>query len=61
MMDPVFAADGFAYERSFIEAWLSQRTWSPLTRRPLRNLDLIPASTIVHEISKWKSNIQLSI
>ena len=50
MRDPVFAADGFAYERSQIQWWLIQNKISPMTRRTLPNDELISAQHILDEI-----------
>lgn len=40
--DPVIAADGFTYERSAIEDWLSRKNTSPLLNVPLEHTFLIP-------------------
>ena len=50
MQDPVFAADGFAYERSQIQWWLKQNNVSPMTRRTLTNDELISAQHVLLEI-----------
>lgn len=50
MCDPVFAADGYAYERSQIHWWLQQHNVSPMTRRTLSNDELISAQHIMVEI-----------
>lgn len=42
LVDPVFAADGFTYERSAIEDWISRKGTSPMTNEPLPHLGLIP-------------------
>lgn len=49
MEDPVTAADGFVYERKFIEKWIkeceakSQSFISPITKKPLIFTDLYPS------------------
>eukprot|EP00210_Caulerpa_lentillifera_P009480 g9040.t1 len=50
MKDPVFASDGFIYDRSQITYWLTQRNTSPITGKPLKNEDLVPAVHIVKEM-----------
>ena len=41
--DPVVAADGDSYERTVVEAWLSERrTISAVTGAPLQQTDLVP-------------------
>ena len=46
MVDPVTASDGFCYERSAIERWLSTRKTSPTTNLPLPSTILYPANNI---------------
>lgn len=41
-VDPVLVADGFTYERSAIEDWLSRRAISPMTNAPLFHTALVP-------------------
>ena len=41
-VDPVLAADGFTYERSAIEGWISRKATSPMTNEPLPHLDAHP-------------------
>lgn len=41
-VDPVIAADGFTYERSAIEDWLSRKMTSPMTNEKLAHSMLIP-------------------
>lgn len=52
MKDPVFASDGFAYERSQISSWLDQRQTSPITGKKLRNDELVPAVQLLAEIAR---------
>lgn len=40
MADPVVAADGYTYERDFIENWLKTNNTSPRTKAPLAHKDL---------------------
>eukprot|EP00960_Hanusia_phi_P075963 768491-Hanusia_phi.AAC.3 len=35
MEDPVFAADGFIYDRKYIECWLNEHQVSPMSNQPL--------------------------
>ncbi|EKX41287.1 hypothetical protein GUITHDRAFT_74853, partial [Guillardia theta CCMP2712] len=35
MEEPVFAADGFIYDRKFIELWLHENQVSPMTNQPM--------------------------
>lgn len=53
MMDPVFASDGFAYDRSQITTWLVHNDTSPMTGNQLKNEDLIPALHLYKEML-WK-------
>eukprot|EP00551_Chaetoceros_affinis_P010482 CAMPEP_0203664068 /NCGR_PEP_ID=MMETSP0090-20130426/1554_1 /ASSEMBLY_ACC=CAM_ASM_001088 /TAXON_ID=426623 /ORGANISM="Chaetoceros affinis, Strain CCMP159" /LENGTH=787 /DNA_ID=CAMNT_0050527179 /DNA_START=123 /DNA_END=2486 /DNA_ORIENTATION=+ len=46
MTDPVIARDGVTYERSAIEAWLSEHGTSPSTRERMRVRDLVPNRAI---------------
>eukprot|EP00210_Caulerpa_lentillifera_P009126 g8700.t1 len=52
MKDPVFASDGFAYERSQISSWLAQSGTSPITGKKLRNNELVPAVHLLVEMVK---------
>eukprot|EP00002_Diphylleia_rotans_P000853 TRINITY_DN10455_c0_g1_i1.p1 TRINITY_DN10455_c0_g1~~TRINITY_DN10455_c0_g1_i1.p1 ORF type:complete len:889 (+),score=195.27 TRINITY_DN10455_c0_g1_i1:131-2797(+) len=54
MRDPVFAADGYTYERQSIEKWFRMgKKTSPMTNQPLQNLDLTPNRTLKSDISEW--------
>jgi U-box domain len=54
MLDPVLAADGFVYERSAIEQWLSMgRQQSPMTNEPLAHPYLTAQSQLRHAIENW--------
>jgi|Laugresbdmm110sd_1035091.scaffolds.fasta_scaffold00702_5 hypothetical protein len=51
MMDPVFASDGFVYERSNIMDWMMQHTVSPMTNLPFAHGFVQPAVLISYYIS----------
>ena len=42
MADPVQAADGHSYDRTYIEEWLRHNNTSPITNKPLPNVALVP-------------------
>ena len=42
MHDPVIAADGHTYERSAIQQWLQNHTFSPITGIQLSHTKLMP-------------------
>ncbi|KAL0021777.1 hypothetical protein WJX79_009116 [Trebouxia sp. C0005] len=42
MVEPVIAADGHTYERAAIETWLLENTTSPVTRKDLAHMRLVP-------------------
>lgn len=44
--DPVIASDGYTYERSAIEDWISRGKRSPMTNQPLQNSVLISNHTL---------------
>ena len=46
MLDPVFAADGFIYEREVIEEHMERDDFSPVTRKQFEHRDLTPATII---------------
>lgn len=48
MIDPVVAADGFTYERSAIETWLSMNDSSPSTGEPMLHKFLTPNNGLKH-------------
>lgn len=59
-VDPVIAADGFTYERSAIEDWLTRKKTSPMTNVPLEHERLIPNLSVSRalkaffwEYSEW--------
>ncbi|XP_077235351.1 U-box domain-containing protein 35-like [Tasmannia lanceolata] len=58
MNDPCVAADGFTYDRSAIEIWLSMNDKSPMTNVPLLHKNLIPNYALLPAIMEWKSKNQ---
>lgn len=52
-MDPVFAADGFTYERSAIQNWLAKSATSPMTNEPLEHTMLVPNRLVRSAIQRW--------
>ena len=53
MIDPVFAADGFTYEREAIELWLKGHDTSPRTGQPLESKMLMPNMMARQLIAAW--------
>ena len=53
MIDPVFAADGFTYEREAIELWLQGHDTSPRTNQPLENKTVIPNMMARQQVIAW--------
>lgn len=56
MHDPVYALDGFVYERSHIVAWLQSNPASPLTGECMDCHSLIPAKTIYLAIQRLRQD-----
>ena len=54
MEDPVFAADGYTYERVAIETWLKNHNTSPNTNQPLAHKNLVPNHNLRSMILEWK-------
>ena len=54
MIEPVQAADGFTYERSFIEKWLIHENTSPKTGEILSSKNLISNKTLKCAIMSWQ-------
>ncbi|KAH3761423.1 hypothetical protein Pelo_6822 [Pelomyxa schiedti] len=55
LMDtPVVAADGYCYEKSAIEEWLSKHNTSPMTNSVLPNEALVVCHTLRTAILDWK-------
>jgi hypothetical protein len=53
MSDPVFASDGFTYERRDIEKWMKEHGTSPLTSQPLEHKMLMPNMMARQLIAAW--------
>ena len=53
MADPVFAADGFTYEREAIAGWLAVHATSPMTNLPLAHASLTPNNALRSSIREW--------
>ncbi|NXO02194.1 WSDU1 protein, partial [Rhinopomastus cyanomelas] len=54
MKDPVIAADGYSYEKTAMENWIStNRRSSPMTNLPLPSLLLTPNRTLKMAIGRW--------
>ncbi|XP_053327303.1 WD repeat, SAM and U-box domain-containing protein 1 [Spea bombifrons] len=53
MKDPVMASDGYSYERTAIENWISTKRTSPMTNLPLENLLLTPNRTLKMALNRW--------
>jgi hypothetical protein len=54
MEDPVVDPEGNSYERSAIESWLRVAGTSPITRKPLLALALVPNKSLKNAIDKYK-------
>ncbi len=50
MENPVFAADGYTYERRNIEEWMKTSNESPITKEILANQNLVPNHQLHGEI-----------
>eukprot|EP00877_Chromochloris_zofingiensis_P001497 jgi/Chrzof1/11348/Cz05g33090.t1 len=59
MEDPVIAADGYTYERSAIESWLTTHNSSPMTNNLLRHKEVIPNHGLRSAISEAKQRNEL--
>lgn len=59
-MDPVIAADGFTYERSSIEDWLSRKKTSPMTNVPLEHELLIPNLAVFRAVQALRASLPYS-
>jgi len=53
MLDPVFASDGFTYERICIEQWFLRARTSPRTGEPLEDTRLLPNRMAKAQISDF--------
>lgn len=58
MVDPVFAADGYTYEREAIAGWLQYHDTSPMTNLPLSNMSLTPNLALRSAIKDWQDKQQ---
>ncbi|KAL2920749.1 U-box domain-containing protein 35 [Bienertia sinuspersici] len=58
MEDPYVAADGYTYERTAIEQWLTENDTSPTTKQPLPHKFILPNTTLLEGIKQWKSKNQ---
>ena len=57
MAQPVFAADGFTYDRHAIEAWLARgKTTSPTTGAPLAHTHLTPNHLVKSMIAEYQES-----
>ncbi|GAQ85143.1 hypothetical protein KFL_002210080 [Klebsormidium nitens] len=54
MEEPVLAADGNHYDRSFIAKWLETHTTSPLTNLDFEHRNLVLDRALLNEIREWK-------
>jgi hypothetical protein len=52
MIDPVINTAGQTYERKFIERWLKNKSWDPVTKEPITKW-LIPNWAIISSIENW--------
>lgn len=59
MIDPVFASDGYAYDRSQITTWLVHNDTSPMTGNQLKNEDLVPALHLYKEMLQKQKELPL--
>lgn len=56
LKDPVVLTDGFTYERSQIELWLTKHDTSPMTNEPLKNRDMVPNMVLRSQIAQWQQH-----
>ena len=64
MKDPCMACDGFTYERSAIESWLTKKSTSPKTGEPLSTTVLFPnhgAKQLIAEFLDETRRLQAAI
>ncbi len=52
-VDPVYTADGHAYERSAITTWLREHSTSPVTGLVLEHKRLTPAVAVRQAVAAW--------
>eukprot|EP00293_Proteomonas_sulcata_P001020 CAMPEP_0184328596 /NCGR_PEP_ID=MMETSP1049-20130417/143705_1 /TAXON_ID=77928 /ORGANISM="Proteomonas sulcata, Strain CCMP704" /LENGTH=268 /DNA_ID=CAMNT_0026650915 /DNA_START=983 /DNA_END=1789 /DNA_ORIENTATION=+ len=53
MEDPVFASDGYSYERKSIQKWMNEHSTSPSTGEALPSKDLIANHQLRSQIQSW--------
>ena len=53
MEQPVFASDGYVYEKSAIERWFQGHNTSPMTNKRLTDLKLQPCHPLRSAIQSW--------
>jgi hypothetical protein len=53
MEDPVFASDGFTYERAAIAGWIVNHNTSPMTNLPLAHAELTPNNALRSSVREW--------
>jgi hypothetical protein len=53
MSDPVFASDGYTYEREAIAAWITTHNTSPMTNLPLLHPHLTPNHALRSSVREW--------
>ncbi len=61
MVEPVFAADGYTYERMAIEAWVAGHSTSPMTNLPLQHQQLTPNLGLRSAIREWLDTYKLAL
>jgi inhibitor of KinA sporulation pathway (predicted exonuclease) len=54
MEEPVLAADGNHYDRSFIAEWMQDHNTSPMTNLELEHKHLVLDRVLLNEIREWK-------
>lgn len=54
MIDPVFAADGYTYEREAIAGWIEYHNTSPMTNLHLAHTGLTPNLALRSAIRDWQ-------
>lgn len=54
MDDPVFAADGYTYERKAIAGWITNHNTSPMTNLALPHTHLTPNLLLRSAIKEWR-------
>jgi hypothetical protein len=58
MDDPVFAADGYTYEREAIAGWIAHHSTSPMTNLPLAHSGLTANLGLRSAIREWQDKQQ---